>query len=45
MKYEPQKSHFSYENFILTTLLPINETVWKGKFNQEITKDEHHSVS
>ena len=35
---------YGKENLI-KHLLPINETVWKGKFNQEITKDEHHSVS
>ena len=35
---------YGKENLI-KHLLPINETVWKVKFNQEITKDEYHSVS
>ena len=41
----PTSFYFVYKLLCNLYLCPINETVWKGKFNQEITKDEHHSVS
>ena len=39
-----RRSYYLLRITLYLVLLPINETVLKGKFNQEITKGEHHSV-